>query len=88
MIIKGTNIDPNLVDSPIAVADEYKENREEQKENRFPPRPSTSEVPSDALSVLILVERIQNPRSRISGASLIPRITLIGKRQKEPPFTS
>lgn len=44
---------------------------EEQKENRFPPQPSTPELPPDALSVLILVERIQNPRSSISELSRI-----------------
>jgi hypothetical protein len=46
---------------------------EEQKENRFPPAPSTAKLPPDALSVLILVERIQNPKSSISELSRILR---------------
>jgi DNA-binding Lrp family transcriptional regulator len=50
---------------------------EEQRKSRFPPQPSTVKLPPDALSVLILVERIQNPRSSISELSRI----LSGKGQ-------
>ncbi len=51
---------------------------EEQKESRFPPQPSTTELPPAALSVIILVERIQNPRSSIFELSRI----LSGKGQR------
>ena len=32
-----------------------------QKENRFPPQPSTLQLPPDAISIIILVELIHNP---------------------------
>jgi len=34
-----------------------------QKHNRFPPEPTTRKLPSDALSIIILVELVKNPRS-------------------------
>lgn len=44
---------------------------EQQKQNRFPAEPSAPQLPPDALSVLILVARIQNPKSSISELSRI-----------------
>ena len=42
------------------------ERYEAQKQSRFPPQPSAAKLPPDALSVLILVARIQNPQSSIA----------------------
>ncbi len=44
---------------------------EAQKQNRFPPQPSSAKLPPDALSVFILVERIRNPRSSIAELARI-----------------
>ncbi len=42
-----------------------------QKEKRFPPIPSTIALPTDVVSIAILVERILNPNSSISELALI-----------------
>lgn len=50
----------------------------EQKERRFPPAPPTQKLPPDAVSIVILVERIRNPKSSELELSHI----LAGRRHK------
>lgn len=46
-----------------------------QKENRFPPQPSTLELPPDAISIIILVELVHNP-----GMNSIELVKRLGKK--------
>ena len=40
-----------------------KELYKQQKQNRFPPQPTVAKLPPDALSIIILVELVNNPKS-------------------------